>query len=539
MQAYLENNLIKLSFSYDASVVAFVRMIDGRHYDPRAKIWSLPLDVPEHILENLRKLGFSLGNEIFDARILSRSLARELEGIITQPTADITTSLPLLPAQKTVTAWMVKSGAGLNRCGVRTGKTYMSLASLEVLACKQSLVIAPTSTLYNWQNKIRELLPAWNVEVAAGTAKSRQDTYKKFSQIAEPKILVISYAIARIDFLSLKNFVWSAIICDEVHHIGNLFTKTHKAIRQYQAKHRFGLSATPIHNNAMEAYGIVNWCFSGALGGLKAFLERYILRNQWGGVIRTIHTEELARKLSRYMVFRPTSDFAKEISPVTIDDIPFDLSEKERNLYTRIVQELLFDLQKEQVSKLSNPMILQNTLTKLGKLLELTDSLELLGDDKTSTKLEILKEKLADCLIDGQKAVIFTRFRRMAAILARELSEYNPLLITGEVKAEDRQKNIEAFEKRPDHRVLISTDAGNEGVSYAAASFIFHYDLPFSWGKYEQRNGRAILLDKKTPIAIYNLIARKTMDEKVSKILARKQNLADCLLNSDIKEYLL
>ena len=254
--------------------------------------------------------------------------------------------------------------------------------------------------------------------------------------------------------------------------------------------------------------------------------------------MRTVNLADLATRVKRYMIHRPMEDFVSEISPITIDDVPFELSLVERTLYDQIRAELLFDIEKSLINKIENPVMIQQTLVKMIRLTEVCDSMELLGADKTSTKLEILREKLADCLIDGQKAVLFTRFSRMARILVRELAQYKPCLITGDVSGKDRDAEIKAFASDDSRRLMICTDAGNEGVSYAAANFVFNYDLPYSYGKFEQRIGRPVLMGKTDPIAIFNLVARHSMDEHIAKIIARKQDLAEVLLGMDVREML-
>ena len=85
---------------------------------------------------------------------------------------------------------------------------------------------------------------------------------------------------------------------------------------------------------------------------------------------------------------------------------------------------------------------------------------------------------------------------------------------------------------------MISTEAGGEGLNLEAANIIFHFDLPYSYGKYVQRNGRIARLTQQKPMMVYNLIARKSMDEKVARIIAAKQDLSESLLMGDVREML-
>ena len=220
-----------------------------------------------------------------------------------------------------------------------------------------------------------------------------------------------------------------------------------------------------------------------------------------------------------------------EFFPVTFEDISFDLSEKERELYSKIKKEILFEIESHLIEKLEHPMVIQQTLVKMLVLLELTCSLELIGSDRTSTKLEVLKEKLADIFEDSDiKVIVFSRFKKMMPIFERELADYKPLVISGDVNNEDRDKVKKSFQDNPDCRLLVSTDAGGEGLTLNSGDIIFHYDLPYSYGKYEQRNGRIKALDKKRPMMIYNLVAHKSMDGWLSKMIQHKSKLSSTLL---------
>ena len=137
------------------------------------------------------------------------------------------------------------------------------------------------------------------------------------------------------------------------------------------------------------------------------------------------------------------------------------------------------------------------------------------------------------------KAIIYTRFRRMAIILDRELQKWNPVLVHGEIKGEERARRVQKFKTDESVRLLIATEAFSEGLNLEEANIVVHFDLPYSYGKYVQRNGRIARLTQQKPMMVYNLIARKSMDEKVARIIANKQDLSEMLLGRDVREMLM
>lgn len=336
---------------------------------------------------------------------------------------------------------------------------------------------------------------------------------------------------------------FETIICDEAHRLANSSTKRYKAIQKISqgSEHRYALTATPL-DRPPDLWGVLNWINPGCMGNKYDFLTRYTIKNKWGGMLYPINLQELAQKVRRYMVRKTLEDVAPELPPVTIEDIPFDLSEKETALYARLKKEILFEIESNLIEKIENPMLIQHTLVKMIILVQLTCSLELLGEDRTSTKLDILKEKLGDIFVDPDvKVIIFSRFKKMMPIFERELSEYNPLVISGEIDNEGRDIVKKSFQDDSEHRLLVSTDAGGEGLTLNRGDIIIHYDLPYSYKKYEQRNGRIKSLTKNRPMMIYNLTARKSMDVWLAKLIKGKSELSSALLGDklgDIREML-
>ena len=79
-----------------------------------------------------------------------------------------------------------------------------------------------------------------------------------------------------------------------------------------------------------------------------------------------------------------------------------------------------------------------------------------LTDD--SPKLDRIKEMLEEEIIpNGHKAIIFSQWSTIAKDLGIELSEYDPIVITGEVPPEQRQRLVDNFQTNPHCKVAIGT----------------------------------------------------------------------------------
>jgi len=546
MQATLENNSIVLSFPYpyDPAVIKFIRLLDGRHFDKLTKTWSVPLSsMTEVNLKNLEKLGFSVSEDIYKALTSEKQAVEELKQLEQAKIAEFSSSLPLYDFQKITAAYMVKAGSCLNASEVGSGKTITVLGVCDYLKCRKILVICPKSVMRQWEREIMRWLPSWNIVVVEGNKQTRIEQYWKARRQSAPAVLIVSYDLARIDFNILKDMPrWDAAICDEIHRLGSSgpYTKTRKAIKQYEAVHRFGLSATPLRSSLLSYYGIIDFIAPGSLGPWQGFLEKFTLRNTWGGIWKFINLDEFASRIRRHMIRKTLAEVGYQLPPLIEEDIIFDLSEKELEILNKIKMEILLELDKIDISKIKDVVSLNFGIVKLGKMQELSDHLSLIGDHNISSKLDTLKDHLADTMVNGNKAIVFSRFERMISILYRELAEYNPAVITG--KIEDRQAQIDKFNSDESCKLCLITSAGAEGLDLQRANLLYFYDVPIgSYGQLTQTIGRIKRIGQEKPMVVYYLMASKGVDIPLKKAVAKKGQLSERIFDSvaDIREMLM
>mgnify|MGYP001561536437 CR=1 FL=1 len=118
----------------------------------------------------------------------------------------------------------------------------------------------------------------------------------------------------------------------------------------------------------------------------------------------------------------------------------------------------------------------------------------------------------------------------MCKILVRELAQWKPLMIIGETLADERQRIIKIFNEDEEHRILILSSAGQYGLNIQAASIVIHYDNEWSLAKIHQREGRAHRIGQQRPVLVYHLIANKTIDSYIKKVIYKKQELSNNLI---------
>jgi len=533
---------LQVTFPYDPSLVALIKATDGRIYQPQGKKWLLPLANPATIsfIATVARLGMPVSyvgctqSEI-DNVLREMSVARHtLEQAATAEDAE--GDAIAYSFQRVGIAFMKSAlqlyGGVLNACEPGLGKTIMAILTMKEMNIKTMMIVAPKSVLLQWKSELSVFDPEVVTIVATGPKLKRMEWYQEAKRLADSGrrvALILGYETLRIDHVSVPRV--QTLCYDEIHRCGSRSSQISKVAQQFPSEYKIGLSGTPVSNRLPELHSIMQVLSPGFLGSWQQFLERYCTLDWWGSVTGGQNIEELRERIKTIVFRRTIEQVDLQLPPVTYETLPVILSAKERSLYDRVRQELLFELEHSEVSKLSSAMILQNVLVKMGKLLEVCDSLELLGDSKESSKLEILKDHLIDIISADRKVVIFTKFSRMAFILLRELVQYHPVIIVGSKSGDERAEAVKAFMEDPDCRIIICTSAGGEGLNLTSGSVAYNYDLDWSVQKLVQRVGRLVRIKQTQPVLVFNLVTQGTVETQVQKILASKIGLARELLD--------
>ena len=448
----------------------------------------------------------------------------------------------LYPYQKTNAETLASLGFGCDLSEVGTGKTLTALGTMALLDSQVNLIVAPKSVSHQWELKFNEFYPEVQVfRPTNSSKKARSEAYRGFKQsLADKKALIVTYEQARIDISELIQIHYKLILADEVHRLGNPMTRLYKAVRLLSSDYRFGATATPLRSSPLQAYGIFNWLKPGSMGkNYWHFKAQYVVENERGWSLGYKNLDHLGERIKPYFVKTTMEQAGVYMPPLVEEDIIFPLSAKEQKLYDNIRKEMLLEIDHIMINKIENPTNLYLSVVKLGKLQELTDSMELIGEGTESSKITMLKDSLADNLVGDNKAVVFTRFSRMADILVRELKEYNPALIIGSVK--DRQAEIDKLNNDPGCKVIVISTAGNEGINLERANLLYMVDVPLgSYGSLIQTIGRVKRIGQVRPMVVYYLMAEKSVDIKLKNLLLKKQEMSEKIFGSlaEIREVL-
>ena len=109
-----------------------------------------------------------------------------------------------------------------------------------------------------------------------------------------------------------------------------------------------------------------------------------------------------------------------------------------------------------------------------------------------------------------------------------ELSEYDPIVITGEVPPEQRQRLVDNFQTNPHCKVAIGTiGAMGTGLTLNKASYVFFMDKAWNSGDNAQAEDRAHRIGTVGAVNVISMVAKGTIDEAVEDYLLENKDLID------------
>ena len=154
--------------------------------------------------------------------------------------------------------------------------------------------------------------------------------------------------------------------------------------------------------------------------------------------------------------------------------------------------------------------------------------------DDPSAKLEVLIAQLAEVTEEGHKALVFSQFTSLLAIVRRRLDKAGVRYEYLDGSTTNRQEHVERFQNDPACTLfLISLKAGGLGLNLTAAEYVFLLDPWWNPAVEQQAVDRAHRIGQTRPVFAYRLIARDTVEEKVLQLQKTKRDLADAILSED------
>ncbi|MGZ3732793.1 MAG: SNF2-related protein, partial [Parachlamydiaceae bacterium] len=157
------------------------------------------------------------------------------------------------------------------------GKTLQAIIAItqhkEANPNAKTLIVCPTSLVYNWKEEFYKFNPHLATLPVDGTPAQRK---KLLSAYAKYDVIITSYSLLQKDVEFYKTIQFSYVVLDEAQHIKNRSTRNAKSVKMIQADHRLILTGTPIENSLDELWSLFDFLMPGLLSSYERFVEKYI-----------------------------------------------------------------------------------------------------------------------------------------------------------------------------------------------------------------------------------------------------------------------
>lgn len=411
------------------------------------------------------------------------------------------------------------------------GKTVQALALLQSekeAGRGTSLVIMPTSLIYNWEVEAARFTPQLRVLTFTGTQRN-----KDIRQFDQYDVILTSYGITRLDIDLLRQFYFNYIILDESQVIKNPSSIIAKAVRELRSRYKLTLTGTPLENTAMDLWSQMTFINPGLLGSQSYFRQEYQIP------IEKKNDEARAKKLNAiikpFILRRHKSQVLTEL-PEKAEYIHYsEMTPEQAKKYEETksyYRSKILDLIDREGMNNSRFMILEG-LTKLRQLANHPRMLEpsYSGD---SGKMEDITHMLENALLEGHKVLVFSQFVKHLDIIRQHLKKQKTDFAYLDGSSIDRREQVEKFNNNPVVRVfLISIKAGGLGLNLTQADYVFILDPWWNPAVEAQAVDRAYRIGQKQKVFTYKFITRNSVEEKILVLQQKKLKLTTELIPTE------
>ena len=441
--------------------------------------------------------------------------------------------------QKTGYRWLCTIGqlgfGGILADDMGLGKTLQIItllehARLEASPHPVSLIVCPSSLVYNWDSEIEHFAPNLKTLLITGTAQERQELLTHY---ADYDVLITSYDMLKRDIDCYDNLHFHYQVIDEAQYIKNHRTQAARSVCSIHSVTRFALTGTPIENRLSELWSIFEYLMPGFLYPYAYFrseLEQPIVENK--DVIAATRLQQLVRP---FIMRRLKTDVLKELPDKLEHAVYAQMTDEQNKLYTATALKLQKDLERQSDSMFKTNKI--QILAELTKLRQLCCDPALIYQNYHggSAKLDTCIQLIENAMAGGHKILLFSQFTSMLDIIERRLKTERILYyrLDGSTKSEQRTRLVSAFNENKVPVFLISLKAGGTGLNLTGADIVIHYDPWWNAAAQNQATDRAHRIGQTHTVTVYKLIARHTIEEKILELQENKKALSDQILSEE------
>ena len=530
---------VYITFDYDQRIVDTVKSLPQRFYNADKKEWEAPLPALKTVVDNLPMFDFDITgpyinmteekpvvNIPVDFNFKTKPFKHQIEGF---------------EYGLANNRWLLGDEQGLGKT-----KQVIDIAVAKKLqkGYKHCLIICGVNGLkWNWVNEVHTHSDedAWILgqrfkgkKISIGSTNDKLYDLKHVNSIS-PYFLITNVETMRNEDCVkeiqklCKNGTIGVVAIDEIHKCKNPASQQGKGILKIQPECRIAMTGTPLMNTPFDLYIVLKWLgYEGH--SFSAFKNHYAVYGGFGGyeVVSYRYLDELQKQLDKIMLRRLKKDVLDLPEKTHIDEY-VEMTPKQAQIYREVTADIKMNI--DQIKMQNNP------LAELIRMRQATGYTGILSSTvKESAKLDRMEELVEEAVENGKKVVIFSNWTQMTNVIYDRLHKYGALMITGETADKDRMNFVNAFQTKPDRKVIIGTiGAMGTGLTLTAGTVEIFMDEPWNRANKEQAEDRCHRVGTTENITIYTILCKDTIDERIHELVERKGAMADALVDGKVK----
>lgn len=469
---------------------------------------------------------------------------------------------------------------------VGLGKTLQSIGVIkwfmENKGVKKILIVCKKSIKKQWKDELKKFTNLLSTSdfvatYTGTTAAQRKKSYKKFED-AKAGVLITNYHTFLNDTPVIDAMDIDFVVVDEVHSIKGRTGKLNNNIGSViKGKPTAFLTGTPVMSKPEDIFGIVQMADPSYFGSYNKFRDRYIVTEmgfKYGlRIVGAKNLDELRDKVQDIVIRRTEYEVSIQLPSVILQRKDCDMDKTQEDIICLIqrkqdeIGETLQKLSEAEVNPNSNKVAIQEKkaiveasskaliaarqaaatdprlfLTSNSKMMRDTYGVLVPSSYKMSDKTESILETVEDIVTNGDKVILFTKFRTCAQMIAGDIQKVlkeTALLYTGGENETQRDMAIDLFKNTSNHNILVGTEAMAEGLNLQVAKYVINIDQPDTFAIKTQRIGRARRVGSQfNNVIVYDMITvstpkAKSKDEERLENIKDNQNLTDALVSID------
>ncbi|WML34178.1 DEAD/DEAH box helicase [Clostridium sp. OS1-26] len=403
------------------------------------------------------------------------------------------------------------------------GKTVQTIAFLTSEENKKSLIITPTSLIYNWKDEIDRFAPRLKVGIAHGSIKEQE---KVLDKLEEYEVILTTYGTLRNSIEKYSDIQFDYCIIDEAQNIKNPTTQSTRAIKEIKAKVKFALTGTPIENNLTELWSIFDFIMPGYLYSKETFDEKFI--SDCG-----CDLDNLKLLIKPFILRRTKKEVIKDLPDKIEKKILVEMPAAQKAIYSSYIKEVRGKIKNNFDGKIE-------VFSYLTKLRQICLDPSLIFDEYKggSGKIKVAMSLIEEQIVSGGKLLLFSQFTSALKKISESLNEkgIQYFYLDGSTESKERIRLVNEFNNSDKIKVfLISLKAGGTGLNLTSASLVIHFDPWWNPAVENQATDRAHRIGQRNVVEVVKLVARGTIEEKIILLQEHKKELIDNIITGELK----